>query len=395
MRISHIVVTRNRRESLLRMLDILEHNTPLPRNDWETLVVDNASTDGTARAVAERFPRVRLIRNRRNEGLPARNRAIYRAQGEYCVLLDDDSYPVADAVPRAVERMDGDARLGALVGRVVLPGGGEEAPALPSVLIGCATVLRTDLVRRLGGFPQDFFRQAEEYDLSFRIWDAGYRVMRLEDVVFRHEKAPGNRASALVHRLDMRNNLVVAHRYLPEPLATIYRRDWTQRYMALARHAGHGWSAWRGIAEAALRRLGRAGRPARPVRPEAVEHILQLQGQARLIGDWARQHRIRNVAIADFSKNLYATYRGCLEAGLQITCIADNHPAYRSIVYRGIPVLPDPQLQRGPAEGIVVSTVNPARIEQRVRDLEAQFSMPVLRLWQPAYLGAAIRRKVA
>lgn len=395
MKISYIVVTRNRCNSLLRMLDILQHNTPLPRADWETLVVDNASTDGTARAVAQRWPPVHLIRNRRNEGLPARNRAIARALGEYCVLLDDDSYPVADAVPRAMETMDVDSRIGALVGRVVVPNGTEEAPALPSVLIGCATVLRTDLVRRLGGFPRDFFRQAEEYDLSFRIWDAGYRVIRLEDIVFRHEKTPGNRASTLVHRLDMRNNLVLAHRYLPEPLSTTYRQDWTQRYMALARHAGHGWSAWRGIAEAALRRLAQAARPARPVRCETVEHILQLQEQARLIGDWARQRRIRNVAIADFSKNLYATYRGCLEAGLQITCIADNHPAYATVVYRGIPVLPDAQARHGPAEGIVLSTVNPARVEKRLGELEGAFGMPVLRLWQPRFLGAAARRKVA
>ena len=77
--------------------------------------------------------------------------------------------------------------------RVELPGGQCEAPALPCVLLGGASVVRKAVLDRTGGFSPEFFRQAEEYDLSFRIMRLGHRIERFEDVVYRHEKAPGGR----------------------------------------------------------------------------------------------------------------------------------------------------------------------------------------------------------
>src|SRR5262249_45083793 len=151
--------------------------TPLPADQWEIWVVDNASTDGSADAVAEKFPAVNLIRNPLNQGMFARNHAFAKCAGEFIISIDDDSHPMdARSVTAAISLMKRKPSIAALVGRVVLANGDEEAPALPAVFMGGASCLRKSAIEKTGGFRPEFFRQAEEYDLSFRFWAAGYRV---------------------------------------------------------------------------------------------------------------------------------------------------------------------------------------------------------------------------
>ena len=58
-----------------------------------------------------------------NEGVPARNRALPLAGGKYFVFLDDDSYPLGDAIPRAITYLNRHLKTAALVARVLLPNG--------------------------------------------------------------------------------------------------------------------------------------------------------------------------------------------------------------------------------------------------------------------------------
>ncbi len=351
--------------------------------DHEILVVDNASTDGTPGMLAGEFPDVQLIRRPSNEGVSARNHALARASGRYVMLIDDDSYPLDDAAARALAWMEASPRCGAVVGRVVLPEGGLEASALPGVIINCAVVLRKSALDQVGYFPREFFRQAEEYDLSFRLWDAGYTIERFEDLVYRHEKVGGNRWPAWIHRLDLRNNLILIERYLPPELRRIYRRDWTQRYFLLARHAGHAWAARRGWLQAQAWRMRYATlAPRRTLRPEAVEAVFQGEAQSRAIAAWARAQAVRRVAVADFSKNVYATWQGCRAAGLHIEALWDAHPAFTGQSYRRRPIVGEPPA----VDGVVLSNINPAQIEKRLAALRASFPGPILTLWQPVYL---------
>ncbi|MCE9592511.1 MAG: glycosyltransferase [Planctomycetes bacterium] len=383
MRISYVIVTHNRRDVLLRTLGIVT----APTADAEYLVVDNGSTDGTKDALRREFPQVRVIRRPSNEGVSARNHAFAVARGDYVVLIDDDSYPVGDAVERSVSYLDANPRTGAVVGRVALPDGRLEASAFPTVMINCAVCIRRSALDLAGGFPTDFFRQAEEYDLSFRFWQAGFAVERFEDVLYRHEKSPGNRASAVVHKLDLRNNLIVADRYLPRELRSIYRHDWTRRYLALAQHAGHIDAAWEGLHEARelARFIARRGRST--LDAAAIESIFGFESQAREVATWAGEHRPRNVLISDFSKNLFATYRACRAAGLNVLGVTDNHPAYDGLTYRGLPVGQDAVFLRGGADAIVLSNVNPGQVDRRAAELRDRFDLPVLTLWRPRLLS--------
>jgi glycosyltransferase involved in cell wall biosynthesis len=71
----------------------------LPAQTFETIVVDNASTDGTANAVSVAFPEGRILAERVNRGACAKNAGLAIARGKYVVFLDDDSYPLPAPLP--------------------------------------------------------------------------------------------------------------------------------------------------------------------------------------------------------------------------------------------------------------------------------------------------------
>jgi GT2 family glycosyltransferase len=388
MLLSYIIVTHNRRAALLKTLAILQRRTPLARDQWETWVVDNASTDGSCQAVANAHPEVRLIRNPSNEGVGARSRAFDRAAGRYVVLLDDDSYPVGDAVLRSIDYLERTPGTGAVVGRVLLPDGSEEACAMPGVMLSGAVCLRKAVLDEVGGFAPEFFRKAGEYDISYRLWRAGYAVQRFEDIVYRHDKVMTGRSSALAHRMDLRNNLILVERYLPRSLRRAYRKDWLQRYAALARHADQAQAVSQAVAEARdwAQREREAGRST--LLPGVIETLFELETQRQAIDRWALAHRAERVVIADFGKNLYATWTACESLGLDVVAIADNHPAYAGLRYRGIPIVSDAYAATTDHDGIILANLNPAQAPARATQLRAAYRTEPLTLYQSHRLTA-------
>ena len=399
-RLSYVIVSYNRRETLLRTLARLPAVTPLAPERWDIWVVDNCSTDGSADAVEANFPDVKLIRNSENQGVCARNLATERCTGQYVIPLDDDSYPEdAETVAALLSHLDENPEVGALVGRVVLPNGKFEAPALPSVFITCATCFRKAAMDRVGGFRPEFFRQAEEYDFSFRLWQSGFRVERREDIIFRHEKNAGSagRDLAFVQRMDLRNNLIIAQRFLPGKLRQIYWDDWRLRYEALAWYEGNShvidqavrsamWFSWRELL------LGKRT----PLKSKELEQIFMFQKQATAVGDWSRRNSVWRVVIGDMGKNIWATYNACHASGLQIRSIADDTPAFAGLDYRGLPVLPVSRaLLGGSVDGVVISNINPSQVEARYKAIRRHYSGPVLKLWESPRFATMVRPGLA
>lgn len=388
MRLSIVIVTHNRREALRTTLGVLAGNPHLPHDSLETLVVDNGSTDGASAMLASEFPRVAVIRRPKNEGVSARNHAFTVARGEYVMLCDDDSYPLGDSAERAMAHLDREPRVAAVVGRIELPNGALEASALPTVVANGALIIRRRVIEEVGGLPREFFRQAEEYDWSLRIWNAGHRIDRFEDVVFRHDKAPGNRRGSDIHYCDVRNNLILLERYLPAPLRGEYRRDWTQRYGALARKNGHRAAHLRGLLAGRAWAVREAASGRRLLSPAATEHVFDLDWQAGLIAEWARAQGVSRVLLADLGKNIYATWRGCTTSGVTPVGVADNGDAFAGLTYRRLPVRRDEAWARQRFDGVVLANTNPAQVERREAELRQAFpGRPVLTLWQPRRLG--------
>lgn len=218
-----VVITRNRRERVLATLDRLAELPERP----PIVLVDNGSQDGTARAVARRHPRVRVLQMAGNAGASGRNAGVRALDTELVALNDDDSWWAPGALRRAAELFAGRASLGLLQARILvgpaerldpvcasMPASPVPArPGLPGpALLGflaCGVVLRRAAFVDAGGFNPRFQVGGEEtlfaFDLAARGWELAY----VDSVVAHHHPDPGGeRDSRAVHML--RNELWTA-----------------------------------------------------------------------------------------------------------------------------------------------------------------------------------------
>jgi len=372
--VSIVLATHNRREVVAHTLSQLTHCGP-PRGEYEIIVVDNASTDGTGEAVAGEVDL--LIRLRRNAGSCAKAYGMDRASGRYVVCLDDDSFPRPGTLSRMVERFEADPRLGTAGFTVHLPNGQQEGAALPGVFVGCGVGFRAGALRAIGGLDRTFFMQAGEYDLSFRLVNAGWKVEVFDDLHVEHLKTEHARRTERTTFYDVRNNLRVIARYLPAPLDRIYRDDCLQRYAWLAQRDEHDRAFARG-ARAGRRRaiLERWFYRRRRLSPEASEHFYRWTFIRQRMVELARGG-VRRIILADLGKNILPFHRAASEAGIEIAAIGDDRFAAPGRFYRGVPVLPMEEALAGSHDGTVVSHTGPVHAARTQRLLTSLNASPV------------------
>jgi GT2 family glycosyltransferase len=181
------ILAYNRRDELRVTLGKLRR---LDYPALDVIVVDNASRDGTAAMLAREFPDVRAIVLDANVGVSGWNAALAHLRGDWALLLDDDCYVEGDALKRSVAaaeanradlvsfRIGSPARAGFFFDDVYATG-------LLSFW-GCAALVRRETLQRLGGYDPEIFLWANELELTLRLLDAGYRHLRLPDVVAQH-----------------------------------------------------------------------------------------------------------------------------------------------------------------------------------------------------------------
>lgn len=192
------IATRDRRDSLLATLERL---AALPERP-PIVVADNASTDGTTAAVAERFPRVGLLALARNHGAAARNLAARQLETPFVAFSDDDSWWEPGALAAAAAILDRHPEVGLLAARILV---GEERrldtvsaamaasptpPGLPGPridgFIACGAVVRAEAFLAAGGFCERFLIGAEESLLTIDLGAAGWELCYAERVVAVH-----------------------------------------------------------------------------------------------------------------------------------------------------------------------------------------------------------------
>ena len=123
MLLSICIVNWNTREYLHECLTAL-NDAPLPGGEMEVIVVDNASTDGSAEMVKTEFPAVRLIVNKDNAGYARGNNQAFKASsGEYLLLLNPDVIVHKDSLKKAVKHMGAYPKVAALGCRLLSPDG--------------------------------------------------------------------------------------------------------------------------------------------------------------------------------------------------------------------------------------------------------------------------------
>jgi N-acetylglucosaminyl-diphospho-decaprenol L-rhamnosyltransferase len=260
------VVNTNGREDLLACLEAIRRTHP-SEVEHEVLVLDNASDDGSAEVVRERFPQARLFALERRAGKAENDSTLMReARGRYCLLLNGDSElreHATGALLDALERDPGAAAAGAqlLTGageptacawrlpdatwalaaavflhkRYAVQSGGEVVREVGWVQ-SSAMLVRRDAAERVGWLDPDFFVYSDETDFCRRLHDAGWRILFVPDAHAVHHDQLSTDAAAMRRRIvefHRNRDLYFAKHSMPVTRA-LWRVCWTWAYLVRA-----------------------------------------------------------------------------------------------------------------------------------------------------------------
>lgn len=129
-KLSIIIVSYNTKELLIGCLSSIFDS--LENVDFEIIVVDNNSKDGSTKEVQNHFPQVRLIENQNNKGFAAaNNQALKLMRGKYVLLLNPDTLVVNSSLTKMVEFIEENKRTGIVGCKILNPDGSLQASAFP------------------------------------------------------------------------------------------------------------------------------------------------------------------------------------------------------------------------------------------------------------------------
>jgi len=225
MKISVVILSWNRKADLEITLGKLLKQTI---DNFEIIVVDNGSNDGSPEMVEIKFPKVVLIKLPKNLGMGAWNIGAINAKSDYLVFLDDDSYPENNALENIIKKFDNDPNLGAIAGLVYNSNTGkiwdvfgwfdlDKKPKFKRVIsfIGCGVAFRKDLFLKIGGYDMNYFVYGIELPLSVLIYHNGYHIYCFPEIVFYHRYSMTNRTSSRSYYYTTRNSLWTVWQFYP------------------------------------------------------------------------------------------------------------------------------------------------------------------------------------
>ncbi len=212
MLVSFTIITHNRKSDLEQAIASILAQSYRP---IEVIVVDNNSSDGTPELFRNRYDPniVRYVRLHENTGVSGgRNITIDKTKGEIIVTLDDDAEIVeTEATQRIVNKLQTDKSIGLLAFKVLVHATGMlQKGAFPTRDKSLSPDEEFETTRFIGvghaapralydeiGLYRDFFPYGhEELDFSFRILDAGYKIIYFPQVTITH-KLEGTRRQRL------------------------------------------------------------------------------------------------------------------------------------------------------------------------------------------------------
>lgn len=209
-----VITSRNRADDLIQAVDSALRQTAVT----EVIVLDDASDDGSAEVIRQKFPQVRLFRANAPVGYIAlRNLGNALSSNEFIVSIDDDAvFSTEDVVQRALEVFD-HSRVGAVAVPFVnvntSPKRHQQPPEndrlyLTEAYVGTAHILRRSLFLELGGYRTEFVHQGEETDFCLRLAEAGYVVALAPSPPILHFESP-RRSFARMDHYGRRNDCLI------------------------------------------------------------------------------------------------------------------------------------------------------------------------------------------
>ena len=281
---SILIISYNTREMTLACLRSIFGKTSGLEFE-EVIVLDNASSDGSADAIAAGFPEVHLIRSEQNLGFARGNNLAARdARGKYLLLLNPDTEILGDAVQTVVTFAERRSDASIVGGRTFFPGGKlnyESCHARPTVwsllcmgmglsalfrrsrlfdpesmgqwkrdsvrevdaISGCFMLIPRDVWVRLGGFDESYFMYGEDMDLCLRARSLGLRCVTCPGATLIHHGG----ASETV-RADKMIRLFLAKRQ-------IFDRHWKPHAASFGVRMLVLWAGTRALAFSLLSRV--------------------------------------------------------------------------------------------------------------------------------------------
>jgi hypothetical protein len=190
--------------------------------DFEVIVVDNASSDGSAEMLAQNFPQVITIRNKENRGFgAANNQAFAIMKGKYALLLNTDAVLTPGAVNHLWEFAEKNSRTAIVCGQLLNADGSKQnsVASFPTLLalatnislleylfpqkypskryehkepievdsaIGACMLIRKQALEEVSGFDERYFFFFEETDLAYCLRQKGWRIYHVPDAFIYH-----------------------------------------------------------------------------------------------------------------------------------------------------------------------------------------------------------------
>ncbi|SEA90868.1 hypothetical protein SAMN05216462_3046 [Xylanibacter ruminicola] len=201
-KLSIITINYNGLKNTCELIDSIPFN-----NDLEVIVVDNASTQDEASIISERYPQVKVIRSQQNLGFAGGNNlGIQKAQGNYILLINNDTYFKEFNIDPLINRLESSDRIGIVCPKLRFAWGknpiqyagytplssitvrnqaigfgeedhGQYDTAHPTPYAhGAAMLIKREAIEKVGLMPECFFLYYEELDWSMMFTRTGYQI---------------------------------------------------------------------------------------------------------------------------------------------------------------------------------------------------------------------------
>jgi len=262
------VVNNDGRDYLLDCLAAIERNGA-PGLATETIVLDNASTDGSAAAVREGYPDVRLIELESKAGKAENDSTLMKeARGRFCLLLNEDSELKPGAAGALYAALEDDPEAGA-AGAQLFDGDGNpyacawRFPGVETALIGAmflhgrftvesqgdvtrkvdwaqssALMVRREAAEKVGYLDPRFFVYYDECDFCRRLADAGWHTLYVPKAeAIHHNQLSNDLSSGLPRIVEFHRNrdlYMRKHHSKPAALAVRLLTAWTYGLRTIA-----------------------------------------------------------------------------------------------------------------------------------------------------------------